>query len=167
MDKKTVIFDLDGTIALIDDRLALSKKNGNNKINWEVFFNPENICLDIPNPPVVKLLQLFYSDGYKIIILSGRSDRTIHSTKKWLKLHNIFYHKLIMRPHNKSNHIFPDIRQEKIDLRYAPDEVLKKIMFDRFIKFNEVFLVVDDRKKVVQMWRKLGLNTFQVNDGNF
>ena len=167
MDKKTIIFDLDGTIALIDKRLDLSKKNRNKKINWEVFFNPENISLDIPNPPVVKLLQLFYGDGYKIIILSGRSDRTIHSTKKWLKLHNILYHKLIMRPHEKLNHIFLNNKQEKIDLRYVPDEVLKRIMFDRFIKFKEVFLVVDDRSKVVQMWRKLGLSTFQVNDGNF
>jgi hypothetical protein len=32
---------------------------------------------------------------------------------------------------------------------------------------DEVFLVVDDRDKVVKMWRDLGLNTFQVAPGDF
>ena len=32
---------------------------------------------------------------------------------------------------------------------------------------DEVFLVVDDRDKVVKMWRDLGFNTFQVAPGDF
>ena len=35
--KKTAIFDLDGTLALIDDRRLLSTK-ANGKIDWDVFF---------------------------------------------------------------------------------------------------------------------------------
>ena len=35
------------------------------------------------------------------------------------------------------------------------------------VHINDVFLVVDDRDKVVKMWRDLGLNTFQVAPGNF
>ena len=42
MEKKTVIFDLDGTLALIDDRRKVSTK-GNGKIDWDIFFNPDNI----------------------------------------------------------------------------------------------------------------------------
>ena len=34
-DKKIVIFDLDGTLALIDKRRALATKNG--KMDWDVF----------------------------------------------------------------------------------------------------------------------------------
>jgi len=48
-----------------------------------------------------------------------------------------------------------------------PDEILKKEMLDTFINKDEVFLVVDDRDKVVKMWRDLGLNTFQVAPGDF
>ncbi len=40
-------------------------------------------------------------------------------------------------------------------------------MLDTFINKDEVFLVVDDRDKVVKMWRDLGLNTFQVAPGEF
>ena len=42
---KTVIFDLDGTLALIDERREISM-NVNGKMNWDIFFDPENIQLD-------------------------------------------------------------------------------------------------------------------------
>ena len=48
---KNIIFDLDGTLALIDDRRALSTKD-NGKIDWDIFFDPNNINLDKPNQPV-------------------------------------------------------------------------------------------------------------------
>ena len=44
-DKKTIIFDLDGTLALIDKRRAISKKT-NGKLDWEILFDPETIELD-------------------------------------------------------------------------------------------------------------------------
>ena len=58
MDKKTVIFDLDGTLALIDKRRAISTKD-NGKMDWDKFFDPKNIDLDQPNAPVIKTLQMF------------------------------------------------------------------------------------------------------------
>jgi len=53
------------------------------------------------------------------------------------------------------------------EMRFMPDEILKKQMLDTFVDIDDVFLVVDDRQKVVDMWRGLGLNTFQVAPGNF
>jgi len=53
------------------------------------------------------------------------------------------------------------------EMRFMPDEILKKEMLDTFINKDEVFLVVDDRDKVVKMWRDLGFNTFQVASGDF
>ena len=52
MDKKTVIFDLDGTLALIDKRRAISTKD-NGKMDWFKFFNPDNIDLDLPNQIII------------------------------------------------------------------------------------------------------------------
>jgi len=53
------------------------------------------------------------------------------------------------------------------EMRFMPDEILKKEMLNTFLNIDEVFLVVDDRQKVVDMWRELGLNTWQVAPGNF
>ena len=48
-----------------------------------------------------------------------------------------------------------------------PDEILKKAMLDTFVDIDDVFMCVDDRQKVVDMWRSLGLTCFQVAPGNF
>ena len=67
LSKKTVIFDLDGTLAIIDKRKEHSTKP-NGKINWDEFFNPAHIAFDEPNEPVIKLAQMLKSDGYEILI---------------------------------------------------------------------------------------------------
>lgn len=150
--KNKVIFDLDGTLALIDKRRDVSTKS-NGKLDWDKFFDPSNIKLDVPNSPVVKLAQLLAEDGFTIIIFSGRSDKTKHVTRCWLINNKIPFNKLVMRD-SKTNH-------------FTPDDILKKDMLDNHLDINDVFLVVDDRDKVVKMWRSLGLNVFQVADGDF
>jgi hypothetical protein len=60
----SVIFDLDGTLALIDDRRALATKD-NGKMDWDVFFDPKNIALDKPNWPVILMLQTLQRDGHR------------------------------------------------------------------------------------------------------
>ena len=40
-------------------------------------------------------------------------------------------------------------------------------MLDENLDINDIFLVVDDRDRVVKLWRSLGLTTFQVAEGNF
>ena len=64
---KIVIFDLDGTLALIDKRRAISTKD-NGKMDWDKFFDPMNIALDQPNTPVIKMAQLLKSQGFMIVI---------------------------------------------------------------------------------------------------
>ena len=56
---KIVIFDLDGTLALIDKRRALATKD-NGKFDWDVFFNPDNISLDLPNIPVIQMANILH-----------------------------------------------------------------------------------------------------------
>ena len=173
--KKIVIFDLDGTLALIDKRRALAgvtpgaPQKENPKMDWDVFFDPDNIKLDDPNPPVIKLAQMFKADGFKIVIFSGRNDRGFFATKDWLKIHNVPFDLLVLRPDKFQDQSWPiaDGNPATPDMRFMPDEILKKKMLDTFVDINDVFLVVDDRDKVVKMWRDLGLNTFQVAPGDF
>ena len=148
MNKKTVIFDLDGTLALIDKRRDLATKNG--KMDWDVFFNPDNIDLDIPNDAVVQVAKLL-STTHSIWILSGRSDVRHQATIDWLNKHDIWFDHLIMRP---KNHL------------YMKDSDLKKMWLDSIGKDN-IDMVFDDRNQVVDMWRQNGLTTFQVAKGDF
>ena len=151
---KSIIFDLDGTLALIDDRRTLSTKD-NGKIDWDIFFDPNNINLDKPNQPVIKVAQMFKDSGFRIVILSGRLKTTKDVTKKWLENFNVPFDVLKMRPDNKQ-------------FKFMSDDDLKQGWLDTlFTNKEDVFAVFDDRKKVVDMWRSNGLNVFQVAEGNF
>ena len=168
MSKNTVIFDLDGTLANIDVRKKkATKPNGN--LDWDVFFSSTNILLDVPNEPVVKMAQMFAENGFNVVIFSGRNDRSFHTTRSWLTHNRIPFQKLIMRP-DKFLNWGDKIASGNIatqEMRFMPDEILKKHMLDLFVDIDDVFLVVDDRQKVVDMWRSLGLTVFQVAEGDF
>ena len=86
--KNTIIFDLDGTLALIDKRREVSTKP-NGRLDWGKFFNSTNIELDEPNLPVIKMAQLFSEQGFNIVILSGRSNKTETATRSWLSKNKI------------------------------------------------------------------------------
>ena len=67
LDKKIVIFDLDGTLALIDKRRDISTDD-KGKMDWSKFFDPDMIDLDDPNTPVIQMTKLLSID-YRIWIL--------------------------------------------------------------------------------------------------
>ena len=167
--QKTIIFDLDGTLANIDSRRDISMKP-NGRLDWDVFAAPNSIlALDKPNAPVIKMAQMFKADGFKIVIFSGRNDRGFDATVQWLNDFKVPFDLLVMRPDKFKDKSWPiaDGNPATSDMRFMPDEILKKKMLDTFVDINDVFLVVDDRDKVVKMWRDLGLNTFQVAPGDF
>ena len=151
---KTVIFDLDGTLALIDTRRKIATKD-NGKMDWDVFFNPDNIELDRPNWPVIDTLKLFKEKGLTIVIFSGRSKVTKDATRDWLKKFDVPFDVLKMRP--TSN-----------EFKFMPDDDLKEGWLNElFPDKSDIFAVFDDRNKVVEMWRRNGITCFQVADGDF
>ena len=151
---KTVIFDLDGTLALIDDRRVLATKD-NGKMDWDVFFDPKNISLDLPNRPVIEMAQMLKRQGFRIVIFSGRSKGTKEVTKEWLNNFDIPFDVIKMRPTSK-------------EFMYMPDDKLKQMWLDKlFPKKDDILCVFDDRQKVVDMWRENGITCLQVADGNF
>ncbi len=174
-NKKIIIFDLDGTLANIDARRDKATKP-DGKLDWDIFFDPVNVLtLDKPNEPVVKMAQMFEKEGFKIVIFSGRNDRSFQETNKWLWDNDIKHNLLVMRPDKFKNRPWQKCKSWPVangnpateEMRFMPDEILKKKMLDTFVDIDDVFLVVDDRQKVVDMWRGLGLNTFQVAPGDF
>ena len=170
MRKNTIIFDLDGTLADINERKQKAQWESNDKaMDWDVFFDPKNIMLDKPKYEVIKCLQMFRDQGYKIVIFSGRNDRSFHTTKEWLADHNIFYDLLVLRPDKFKDESWPvaDGNPATFNMRFMPDEILKKEMLDTFVDIDDVFIIFEDRKKVVDMWRELGLTCFEVEEAIF
>ena len=103
---KTVIFDLDGTLAIIDKRKEHATQS-NGKINWNEFFNPAHISFDEPNEPVIKLAQMFKQQGYEILIFSGRNDRMYERTVEWLEWNDVPFDLLVMRPDKFQGRTWP------------------------------------------------------------
>lgn len=155
--RKTVIFDLDGTLADISERMALALEGSTGKFNWPVFFDPANISLDQPNHPVISTFLALQKAGFRMVIFSGRVDSTREVTEGWLKGHGIEPDLLKMRP-------------AAPPLLFMKDDDLKEMWLDEEFpgdRISEIECVFDDRDKVVAMWRRRGVPCFQVAPGDF
>ena len=155
IEKDVVIFDLDGTLADIEARRKLATETG--KMDWDVFFDPTNIKLDVPNHPVIEMAKILHQQGKTIVIFSGRSKATKDATAKWLEDNEVPFNVMKMRP---TGHPW----------QYMPDDKLKKHWLDDIFPGDQkdrILCIFDDRDKVVNMWRENGLTCFQVAEGNF
>ena len=93
-----------------------------------------------------------------VLIVSGRDDTCKEVTEKWLQDNHIPYDEIHMRDTNAV-----DEDGKKLD-----DRVIKKDIYDKWIKNRyNVRFVLDDRNRVVEMWRSLGLKVLQVGEGDF
>lgn len=132
-----IICDIDGTIADKKDR---------SPYDWDL------VGKDTPKKIIIDIINNYKRQGVDIIIISGRDECCRQLTQDWLKRNQVEYNKLFMRPNEN----------------YEKDEILKQQIYERSIKKHyEVFFVLDDRNKVVKMWRNLGLTCLQVAEGNF
>jgi len=97
------------------------------------------------NLPVYNIISAL---PYEIILLSGRTSEFREETEQWLKKHNVEYLALFMRKEGD----------------HRADDIVKREIFNNYIKdFWNVLFVIDDRPRVVRMWRRMGLFVFDVN----
>lgn len=146
------IFDLDGTLALIDHRRHLVTKK---PPRWSEFYKQ---CVnDTPNEPVCKLFRTLVHTGQDVWIWSARDEVVRAETLLWLDTHVMdglnFDNILRMRPKASS----------------TPDDVLKRSWLDQLseVDRNRLCGIFDDRDKVVKMWRSAGVACLQVAPGDF
>jgi len=144
----TVLFDIDGTLANVDHRRVFLTEG---KPDWGTF----NALMgnDIPNYPVVSLyIALWESEKYELILLSGRQEEHRELTERWLISNEIPFGRLLMRPAKD----------------YRPDEIVKEDMLNKLLdEGHEILFTVDDRQKVVDMWRSKGIVCLQCDEGDF
>ncbi len=156
MKDSWIIFDLDGTLADIENRRKLAVK-ANGKMDWDIFFSSRLVETDEPKESVIEMARVLSNAGHKIAILSGRSKATKQVTMDWLDKHEVPFNVLKLRP---TSHPW----------KFMPDDKLKQGWLDDLWpddKKDNIVCVFDDRDKVVQMWRENGLNCFQVAEGAF
>lgn len=145
------IFDLDGTIALIQHRRH-HVENGNTR--WDRFYAE---CVnDLPNAPVIHTMDLLHDSGAEIWLFSGRSDEVRDQTLTWLEDHVPFY-------------IDPRSVMMRRSDDHTADDALKRRWYNEMLDDDKRRLVAtfDDRDRVVAMWRSVGVTCFQVAPGNF
>lgn len=135
----TVLCDIDGTVAHMHDR---------GPYEWD------RVGEDTVDEYVRMMLRAFKeTHGWRIVLLSGRSDICRRQTSIWLALNEVPFDDLHMRTEGD----------------YRPDDVVKAELFDKYVRPHcWARLVLDDRDSPVALWRTtLGLPCWQVAYGNF
>lgn len=147
--KNIIVCDLDGTLANCEHRVH--HVQGKPK-NWDAFY--AGVKDDTINPAVYAVLDRFTAYGNPrlgVIFCSGRPERCRADTVEWLLQQHIYDYELLMRK----------------DGDFRADYIVKQEILDNHIDKDRVLFVLDDRQQVVDMWRRNGLQCFQVAEGNF
>lgn len=147
-----IVCDLDGTLCNIEHRLHFVRGEG--RKDWRGFFKA--LTYDTVNQWCLDILRKFDNPidifGTHIILCSGRTDSYKELTQDWLLHKFIPYDMLFMRN-------FQDFR---------PDNIVKEVILDfEILTRYKPYFFIDDRKQVVDMWRRRGYTCLACAEGNF
>lgn len=147
MKEKAIIVDLDGTLCDVEHRIHHVKGP---KKNWKAF--NESIIHDNCYEWCFELIRAMRAQNYKIIFVTGRSEDCRKDTTDWLAKHKVQFDHLYMRG-------LRDFREDS--------DVKEDLYKDHIGLHFQTLFVVDDRKSVVERWRKMGLTCLQCAPGDF
>lgn len=143
---KIVLCDLDGTLSDTEHRLHHIR--GIHR-DFDAFFAASGE--DEPIGPVITLVNALAAAGKEIHIITGRREDTREITEAWLERHGVSYDRLTMRGLADR----------------TPDHVLKRRWFEADYDPADILLALEDRARVVVMYRELGITCLQVAEGDF
>lgn len=156
-DTKFIVSDMDGTLADCTHRLHFVKKGEGEPKDWKSFF--ANVSYDTPRLEVydqvmkdfLNAVQEYGVEKVKFIIVSARPERCRKDTEEWLEQHGMMHDvsAILMRGDN-------DSRQ---------DDIVKREIYEKYLKPYEVLRVYDDRPRVLRVWEELGIDTVDVGPG--
>lgn len=144
--KNITIFDLDGTLSIVGDRIKYLQQY---EKDWDSFY--EACDEDEPNRIIMSIYKTLSNAGRYIKIVTGRRESVRIKTHIWLNDCGIAIK-------SKDIHMRPDG-----DFRH--DTIAKPEMCADFL--DKIEVVFEDRNSMVEKWRELGIVCLQVADGNF
>lgn len=131
-----VVIDLDGTLASAawrEHHLRAPHRD------WPAFFSA--MARDAPVRPLVELTE-WVAHHATVVLLTGRPADYERAIRRWLADHGVVHDRLLLRPSGD----------------HRPDTVVKRELYHRQIAPElDVRLVIDDRPRVIEMWRREGL----------
>jgi phosphoglycolate phosphatase-like HAD superfamily hydrolase len=140
-----VVFDIDGTLADVSERVHHVRARPR---NWNAFF--AKMAQDKAIVAMVRLCNLLHDAGVRIVLCSGRPERYRPQTTTWLAREDVRYDELRLRR----------------DGDRRPDTIAKREMLADLDR-DRVLFIVEDRNSVVEMWRAEGFVCLQCAPGNF
>lgn len=138
------VFDLDGTICDNDHRKHLAETK-----QWDAF---NAACVDdLPRKAEYLLARAMDKAGHVIVYCTGRDAARRKETTQWLMVHGLPAGDVLMRATGD----------------HRDDAVVKLELLKAYCDLAEVAFVVEDRDRVVAMWRAQGVTCFQCQPGAF
>jgi len=150
LDQKYIIVDVDGTISNCEHRINFAKTQ-----DWDEFHSRCDCDEQIKeNLDVVAGL----ADTFEIILVTGRPEKYRQQTETWLKDQMVY-------------HLITDVLMRPKD-DYSPDGVMKEGLITEYFgslstALEKVTVILDDRDKVVDHFRGLGFNVWQVAESGY
>ena len=138
-----VLVDADGTLSSMADLRTGERLRGP--------FEEHKVLLDDVYPVVADWVRALHPH-YNVCVVSGRHDFCGDDTCEWLEGHGIPYDRILMRYSGDSR----------------SDTVVKKEILDELcavVGKENIAFVLDDRPKVVRMWRENGIKVYPVRGG--
>lgn len=155
-----IIVDIDGTIANNDHRQHHLSRTDGHKPDWDAFYGA--MADDTPVRPIIDLLwniQLTDAEAQmEILYATGRPEEWRRTTEAWL--------------YDDSPAGARAPTAQALYMRatgdYRADYVVKEEILARIIAEGyRPIMAIDDRKQVVDMWRRKGLICLQCAEGDF
>lgn len=143
------ILDIDGT-------LLKRVPGGRGPYDWD------RVHEDVPNPAVIEVVHGLAAMGNHFIVVSGRPDVCRWATVRSLTRHVFGQGAASMAWHSGDLFMRDEARKSIPD-----DELKEQILLNDIQPRWEVKGVIDDRDRVVAMWRRHGLTCLQVGPGDF
>lgn len=150
MKPKAIIVDIDGTLADCSHRVHHIQQTPK---DWDAFYAGCGEDRRIDHVfDIVYGVQFTYGDSLRTILVTGRPKRSYAATFMWLQSNHIRHDYIYMRP----------------DGDHRADDVLKREIYERDIAPHyDVLFALEDRSRVVKMYRSLGVPCLQVAEGDF
>lgn len=134
-----VVFDIDGTLTNEKHRAHLRDAK-----DWMAYF--EACDKDTPIQHIIDLTHEYRAKGYEIWLMSGRLETIKDKTLKSMLEMNVCYDYIKLRG-----------LENKI-----PDYIIKPSWISKYIGLDRVEVIYDDTDRVIEGFRKKGLNVIDV-----